>query len=249
MKSISTAVCVAALSLSLVGSACSQTAQADAPQASGEAAKLLVELRKLYPEPDFKSVRESVVPGLYEVTVGQNVGYMDRTGRYMIQGQLLDLQSKTNLSEQALREAMRIDVSALPLSDAIKVVRGDGSRSVYIFADPDCPYCQDLEASMATLNNVTAYVFLLPLSEIHPDAYRKSVGIWCSSDRSKTWLSAMLKQTPVASAECDNPIDRNAALARKLGVDGTPTVFLPSGDRYDGGLSAETLDSALGAKS
>lgn len=249
MRSISAALCVAALSLSLVGAACGQAAQADAPKASAEATKLLAELRKLYPEPDFKTVRESVVPGLYEVTIGQNVGYMDRTGRYLIQGQMLDLQSKTNLTEQALREAKRIDVSTLPLSDAIKVVRGDGSRSVYIFADPDCPYCQQLETSMAAVNNVTAYVFLLPLSEIHPDAYRKSVGIWCSADREKAWLSVMLKQAPVANAECSNPVDRNVALAQKLGVDGTPTVFLPNGDRYDGGLSAETLESALGAKS
>ena len=245
MKFISIAVRVAFLSLCLTGTACSQTTNIENEGASAEEAQLLADLRKLYPEPDFKSVRESAVPGLYEVMVGQNVGYMDKTGRYMIQGQMLDLQKKTNLTEPALKVAKRINVNNLPLEDAFKVVNGDGSRLVYIFADPDCPYCKELEASMALVKDVTAYIFLFPIKDIHPDAYRKSVGIWCASDRSKAWLSVMLSQASIATAECDNPVDRNIALAQRLGIDGTPTIILQNGDRYEGGLTAEALNSEL----
>lgn len=239
------AACAASVVVGLIVSGCSQTANVTAQASPIDEAQMLADLRKLYPEPEFKSVRETVIPGVYEVTIGQNVGYMDKTGRYMIQGQLLDLQQKVNLTEPALRIAKRIDVGNLPVADAFKVVRGDGSRVVYIFADPDCPFCRQLESTMESVDNVTAHIFLFPIAEIHPDAYRKSVGIWCSPDRSEAWLSVVLKDSPVATAECDNPVERNIALAQKLGIGGTPTVILPTGERYEGGLSAEELNNQL----
>lgn len=75
--------------------------------------------------------------------------------------------------------------SSLPISQAIKTVRGNGSRHVAVFSDPDCPYCRKLESeTLSKLDNVTIYTFLFPLEQ-HADANRKAALIWCAPNQSR----------------------------------------------------------------
>lgn len=213
--------------------------------ASARNAALLEYLRKSYPGPDFRRVRETAIPGLYEVTIGQDIGYVDESGRYLIQGQLLDLKEKKNLSQAALEVARTIDVHDLPLSDAIKIVRGDGSRVLYAFVDPDCPFCKDFDTAIASMTNYTAYLFLYPLTGIHPDAMRKSIAIWCAQDREKAWIDVVRNGKPIDAASCDNPVERGQRLATKLSIESTPTIILSSGKRYAGGWAPTDIEAAL----
>ena len=74
----------------------------------------------------------------------------------------------------------RVNFEDLPLSDAIKVVKGNGERTIAIFSDVDCPYCKRLEKEeLINVDNITIYTFLYPLA-IHPKARAKSEKIWCS---------------------------------------------------------------------
>ena len=204
-------------------------------------------LREQYPATKITSVRESQAKGVYEVVMGLNVAYTDESGRYMIFGHLYDMKEQKDLTAQRLDEINKIDISALPLADAIKTVKGDGSRALYVFSDPDCPFCQRLEReTMPKLDNVTIYTFLYPLDGLHSDAKRKAGTIWCARDRAKAWNDFMTSgKLPDGKTGCDNPVERNIRLGRSLGINGTPTIITGDGAMVPGFVPASELERRL----
>lgn len=206
-------------------------------------------LKEQYPATRITEVRESAIKGLYEVVMGRNVAYTDESGRYMLFGHLYDMKEQKDLTAQRLDEINKIDVSALPLADAIKTVKGDGSRKLYVFSDPDCPFCQRLEReTVPLLDNVTIYTFLYPLEGLHPDAKRKAETIWCAKDRAKAWEDFMKSGTlPEGVTRCDNPVERNIRLGSSMGINGTPTIILGDGTMVPGFVPASELERRLSA--
>ena len=198
-----------------------------------------------------KSVTATHLPGIYEVVMGKNVAYVEESGRYFLFGHLFDMQTQTDMTEgkvlpEKTAAANKIDFSKLPFDDAVVTVRGDGSRKVAIFSDPDCPYCKQLENNMANVTNVTIYTFMFPIDQLHPEAKAKTVGVWCSADRAKAWEN-LIRKGEVPSGNCDNPIARNVALAEKLGINGTPTVIVADGSIIPGAPTAAKLEKMLSA--
>src|SRR5215510_3374323 len=137
-------------------------------------AKIRQTLETRFPDIKVVDVRQSAMPGLYEVFSGDSLAYTDATGEYLILGQLMETSSKRNLTTLRLDERMSIDVAKLPLEKAIKTVKGSGKRRLAVFSDPDCPFCQQLEKELASVTDVTIYTFLYPLAEVHPDAPKKA---------------------------------------------------------------------------
>jgi thiol:disulfide interchange protein DsbC len=139
--------------------------------------------------------------------------------------------------------ASPIRFEQLPLSDAIKTVHGTGQRRVAVFSDPNCPYCKQLEAELAGLDNITIYTFLLPfLGETKP------IAVWCAADRTSAWRRLMLDGDDSllnTATACDHPIGRNLALARQLGVQGTPTLIWADGTRSEGFVGRAVIESRL----
>jgi thiol:disulfide interchange protein DsbC len=95
--------------------------------------------------------------------MGRNLAYVGSDARYFLFGHLYDMREQRDLTADRLEAARRIDFASLPLADAITTVRGDGSRVLAVFSDPDCPYCRKLEQELAKLDNVTVHTFLYPL--------------------------------------------------------------------------------------
>jgi thiol:disulfide interchange protein DsbC len=149
----------------------------------------------------------------------------------MVGGSLLEDASKKNLTAERLKELTSIKFDDLPLKNAIEIKKGTGAYKFAVFTDPDCPYCKTLEQGLdkMALTDYTAYVFLYPLKNIHPDAAEKAESIWCSKDKQGTWLNWMVKDTAPVKSTCDNPIESNEKLAEDLGVAGTPTIYLNNG--------------------
>ena len=131
-------------------------------------------LKQQYPSTSFKNVRSTPISGIFEVQMGENLAYIDASTRYFMFGRLYDMPQQQDLTEGRLAEISRIDVSQFPLADAIKTVKGNGTRVLYVFSDPDCPFCKRLESSLRNLTDVTIYTFLYPLEQLHPDAKRKA---------------------------------------------------------------------------
>jgi thiol:disulfide interchange protein DsbC len=202
-------------------------------------------LSEQYPATKITSVRDTPVKGIYEVVMGRNIAYTDETGRFMIFGHLYDMKEQVDLTAQRQEEINRIDPSVLTLTDAIKVVKGNGSRVLYVFSDPNCPYCKRLEAELAKFDDVTIYTFLYPV--LGKDSEQKSRTIWCAKDRAKAWSDFMEggKLPAAPSAECSDPLQRNIRLGRELGINGTPTIILGNGSIVTGLVPVAELQRRL----
>ncbi|MEN9905307.1 MAG: hypothetical protein RLZZ555_1872 [Pseudomonadota bacterium] len=210
-------------------------------------ATLIEKFRSLYPRTTFREIRPSRVEGLYEVVMGENIAYTDESGRYFIFGHLFDMQQQLDLTAQRKLDSRKSEFPAQYLAQAIRTVKGDGSRQLAVFSDPDCPYCKQLEAELARLDNVTIHTFLYPLEALHPEARTRSVSVWCAPNRAKAWSDLMLTGRKPRLAACDNPVDDNLVLGSRLGVVGTPTLIAADGRILPGSASAEKIDQWLGA--
>ena len=169
--------------------------------------------------------------------MGGQIIYTDEKLNYIIaEGVLVDAKTKKNITEERMAELTKIDFNSLPLDQAIKVVKGDGSRKLVIFSDVDCPYCKRLERNeMVNITDVTVYTFLYPIEQLHPDAANKSKLIWCAKDRVKAWDDWIMRDIlPKTAGACDVPLEKIGELARKLGVTSTPTLIFSDGKRMLG---------------
>jgi thiol:disulfide interchange protein DsbC len=189
-------------------------------------------LEKRTPPLNVKSITLSPIAGIYEVLANGNIFYVDKTVSYVIVGgSMLEDATKRNLTSERLQELTKIKFDALPFKNAIEIKKGNGAYKFAVFSDPDCPFCKTLEQGMEKVgvSDYTAYVFLFPLKELHPDAVLKSESIWCAKDKNEAWYNWMVKGIEPAKASCDNPISANEKLADELGVAGTPTIYLNNG--------------------
>jgi len=228
------------LSLLLFASAAVQAGEKEVRQA----------LQKNFAGMEVTSISKTPYGGLYEVVVDGQVVYSTSDGKYLVLGNVIELDSKRNLTAARNAKLMEVKWSALPLANAIKEVKGNGSRKLAIFSDADCPYCRKLEPELEKLTNVTIYTFLYPIEGLHPEAVPTSKKIWCEKDRLKAWKAYMLKgEEPKSKGDCANPVDATIELGAKLRVSGTPTIILENGQRIPGYMPADKLDQLLTAAS
>ena len=216
--------------------------------AHADEASLRKAIENAYPKMSVESIVKTPYAGLYEVYMNGQIVYTDEKFSFLIaEGHLVDSKTKKDVTTDRLADLSKIDFSSLPLEQAIKVVKGNGSRKMVVFSDPDCPFCKRLEQNeLSNITDVTIYTFLMPLEQLHPDAANKAKAIWCASDRSKAWQDwALNGQLPKKSSNCDAPLEKVATLARKLGVTSTPTIFFADGKRMLGAYPAAEIEKAL----
>jgi len=195
-------------------------------------------------------VQATPVPGIYEVRLqgrdGPQVYYVNAAATHLFAGNLIELKSSRNLTEERLRKLTAIEFSSLPFDMAVKIQRGGGKRVLAMFSDPYCPYCRRFEQTLQQLDDITVYVFMYPV--IRPDNADHSRAVWCSKDRAKAWLDLAAGEKPIvpeAPATCPNPIDKVLELGRSLRVNGTPTLFFANGERTGGGMELGAIRAKL----
>lgn len=217
--------------------------------AFAEEAAIKKTIEAKFPGAKVQSVTKTPYAGLYEVFMEGQILYSDAQANYLFMGAVLDVKSQKNLTEERLQKLTAVKFDTLPFDTAIKVVKGNGSRKIAVFADADCPFCKRFEQELTKVTNITVYTFLYPIDSLHPDSGKKSKQIWCASDRAKAWEEWMSKATlPKNDGSCDNPVAKTVELARKLGINGTPTIILSDGRRLPGAIPAEKLEELLGGK-
>lgn len=205
-------------------------------------------LQSRFPDVPVDGIAMTPVSGLFEVRSGDRLVYVDATGDFLLMGPLVDTQSKRNLTEDRIAALQSIKYSELPLHRAIKVVKGTGQREFAVFADPDCPYCQQLEKTLEEMTDVTVYTFLFPLETLHPGATERAHRIWCAADPGAAWTQWMLTDVLTPSDACaGSPVPEIQDLAARLKVNSTPTIFLSSGRRVNGAVPREQLEGLLDA--
>ncbi len=188
---------------------------------------------------------QSAIPGLYELRLGTDILYTDENGNYLIEGQVIETRTRTNLTEQRVAKLTAIDFKSLPLKDALVWKQGTGERKLVVFADPNCGYCKKFEKDLQAVKDVTVYTFLYPI--LGGDSPEKSKAIWCAKDSTKAWRDWMIKGTLTSdSPQCDTSVlQRNLALGRKHKINGTPGLVFEDGKQQPGAASAEVVEKQL----
>lgn len=216
--------------------------------AIADEASLKKAIEAAYPKFKVESITKTPYAGLYEIFMGGQIIYTDEKLTFLIaEGNLVDPKTKQNITRERLKELTKIDFSSLPLDQAIKIVKGNGSRKLVVFSDVDCPFCKRLEQNeLSNITDVTIYTFLYPIAELHPDAANKSKLIWCASNREKAWQDWIFNnKLPESAKNCDIPLEKVGALGRKLGINGTPALIFADGEMISGAIPFKDIEAKL----
>jgi thiol:disulfide interchange protein DsbC len=212
-------------------------------------AALKAKLEEMLPGGVPDGIRPAAVPGLWEVSIGLNVVYFSADGRYLLRGELLDVDSGENLTEVAVRGKRLEVIQALGEEGMIVYAPEKETRhTVTVFTDVDCGYCRKLHEGMAEMNRLGIKVRYLafPRAGIGSPTFQKMAAIWCAKDQRKAMDTAKAGQ-PLAGADatCDHPIAEHLALVRALGLTGTPALVFEDGRLVPGYMPPDRLLALL----
>ena len=172
---------------------------------------------------------------------------MTGDARFILKGDLIDMKERRNLSED-LRSKSRADLlKNIPESEYIEFASKDSKDTIYVFTDIDCAYCRKLHRDVPELNDnaITVRYLAYPRAGIGSSVHRRMGDIWCAEDRQQAMTDAKSGRS-VKANNCKNPVENQHALGKKLGVRGTPAIFLESGRALAGYMSPDELLSVLG---
>ena len=190
-------------------------------------------LAKSMPNVKPSKISSTPIEGLYQVIVGSQVVYMSVDARYMIEGDLFDLKTKQNVSEEAksvIRLAAIDDLGAAKML----VYRPEKVKNIItVVTDIDCPYCRRLHSEVPDYlkNDVEVRYIFMPLKGASD--MKKTVSVWCSDDQQLA-LDIAKSGGEVEDKTCENPIMEHLKLARELGVRGTPAIIMEDGQMLPG---------------
>lgn len=212
---------------------------------SDPAATVTSAIQKLVPQAHIQAVAPAPIPGFSSAVVDGDVLYVSNDGRYLMQGKLYDLQTRTDLGAGVLASIRDKVLKDLPAGRELSFPAKDAKYTVTAFVDVDCPYCRHMHAQIAEFNQrgISVNYVLFPLDGLHPQATRKAIAVWCAKDRDSAYSAAMAGADP-GNATCENPIADNLQLGQKLGVHYTPTVLMADGTEIPPGV-AQSPDQML----
>ena len=215
--------------------------------ASADEAAIRKNLGERLAEMKIDEISKTPIPGLYEVRLGNDIFYADEQGNHVIQGNIIDTRTRSDITQARINKLTAIDFASLPLKDAIVWKQGTGARKLVVFADPNCGYCKKFERDLQQVKDITVYTFLYPI--LGGDSPEKSKNIWCAKDNGAAWRDWMIKGTAAPrsmGASCDTgALQRNVALGKKFRVNGTPALVFEDGKRVPGALPPAEVEKQL----
>jgi thiol:disulfide interchange protein DsbC len=207
-------------------------------------AELKQALSKRLPQFEVTYIDSTPIEGVYQVIIGGQVIYMTRDARYMIDGNLVDLATKKNYSEDAMSVIRLSEIDKLGEDDMVVYTPETIRHTITVVTDIDCPYCRRLHSEMDQYmaGGVKVRYIFMPLKG--QGDYRTTVSVWCAKDQNEA-LDMAKAGADVEAKDCDNPIDEHLKVARNLGVRGTPAIILQNGSMLPGYVPASKLLSEL----
>jgi len=215
--------------------------------------KEIIELKKIFkglvgraPE----TIKASQLPGIYEVVMGSQIMYVSKDGRYLLQGDLFDIKTNINLTENTRSEKRVGLLNSIKESDMIVFKPRKANHRVTVFTDIDCGYCRKLHREMDSYlkEGIEVRYLAFPRSGPNSKSYYKAVTVWCSDDRQKAMTEAKSGKEQ-ARKDCVNPVKDQFELGQAFGVTGTPSIVLDNGELVPGYVPAERLKKILEERS
>ena len=196
-------------------------------------------------EPD--SIQPTKLKGLYEVLYGPKLFYVSEDGAYLIQGSLVDVNSRQDLTEPRLAQARVGALNKVGTANMIVFKPQKTKHVAYVFTDIDCGYCRKLHSEIKQYLDAgieVRYLFY-PRAGEGSDSYNKAVSVWCAENRTQA-LTQAKKGEALPEKNCDNPVTKHMALGTAMGASGTPMIVTEKGSVLPGYVPAAQLLQLLG---
>jgi thiol:disulfide interchange protein DsbC len=214
------------------------------------AAKVRIAVQGNDPGAQVTSVDRSPVSGLYLTTIDGVSGYVSADGRYFIVGDMLDLASRKNVTQEKRKATRRELLQKIAPGEAIVFGPQKPKYTIIVFTDADCPYCRKLHGELEELGKKGIEVRYLAFPRSGPDtkSWRTMTAVWCAKDRREA-LTRATKGEEVSvkkgSACSDAVIEKHYELGQRLGIPGTPMIVLGDGTSLGGYVAPDKLLVAL----
>ena len=222
--------------------------------AADETAEAVVHkaLSSLAPNVQIDKISPAPLPGFYQVIASGQLIYVSTDGKYLLNGDLLDLSTKKNISESAWADFRKVQLAKLPESQRIVFAAPNPKYKVTVFTDVNCGYCRALHEHIADFNKAgisVEYVAwpregVTSTSGAPTSTYTEMVNVWCAANPKMAFTEAKQGKVPKA-ATCTNPVKDEFDLGVKLGVTGTPTIVADDGRVVGGYVTPDQLIQAL----
>lgn len=221
-----------------------------APEVSEqERERIVANLQAHLPELAPDAIRGTPMPGIFEIQSGQAFGYVSESGRYLIEGDLVDLQTGVALTEER-RKAQRVAIlDSLQDDHVISYAPPSGTplkHSVWVFTDVDCGYCRKLHSELDSYlaKGIKINYLFYPRSGPGSPSFNKAVSVWCADDPRAAMTTAK-NGASIEAKSCENPVMDDYRLGQQMGLRGTPMIVLDDGEVVQGYLPAAALAARL----
>lgn len=196
------------------------------------------------PGAEVSRIKDTPINGVYEVIVGADIYYMDVSARYIINGDLIDLATRKNFTEEAKTFNRKMKMAELGENKMVVYTPEGIEHTITVVTDIDCPYCRRLHSEMDQYmeGKVKVRYIFMPLKG--KADFETTVSVWCSKDKNKA-LDVAKAGGELKKANCENPISEHLKISRELGVRGTPAIILEDGTMLPGYVPAEKLVKEL----
>ena len=193
-----------------------------------------------------KNIFPSPVNGLYQVLMPPRFFYASADGRYLVDGDLIDMKTRENISQVPRNKSISAAINGMGEDSMIVFGKKDMKHTVTVFTDIDCGYCRKLHNEIKKYNEAGIRIRYLayPRSGIGSGSYKKAEAVWCSKDKAKAMTDAK-NGVNVKSENCKNPVAKHHTLGQMIGLRGTPALVLEDGTVVPGYIPAARLSEAL----
>jgi thiol:disulfide interchange protein DsbC len=203
-------------------------------------------IRTLAPKAESIAVSETPLAGILQVQVGSEILYASADGKYLIQGRIIDLDTRADLTEQA-KAVQRLELmKGIKLKEEITFAPPDPVYELTVFTDVDCGYCRKLHSQITEYNQqgISIHYMAFPRAGIGSPSYDKFVSVWCADDQQTALTNAKAGNDPVPE-QCENPVAAQYELGVQMGITGTPALLTADGTLIPGYVPPADLRQRL----
>lgn len=194
-------------------------------------------------------ITDAPIPGMYQVAIGANVAYVTKDGRYIVRGDIIDIETSANVSEETRARARATMLGTVDPASMIvfKPANGAVKHTVTIFTDVDCGYCRQFhrEIDKVTALGIEVHYLFYPRTGPNTESWTKAEEVWCAADHNSALTRAKLGGLLPGGSACATPVADHYDLGQRIGVRGTPAIFNEAGDLIGGYLPPATLAKVL----
>jgi thiol:disulfide interchange protein DsbC len=219
---------------------------ATATAGADEAANIRAALARVLPDYKPTSVQPTPMPGLYQVEIGPQVMFVTGDGRYLIDGAVVDLQTREDITESARNSARLRAIDKIGEENMVVFDAPGAEHEITVFTDIDCGYCRKLHEQMSAYadEGISVRYLFYPRSGTGTPSFDKAVSVWCADDRQDAMTRAKAG-AKLPKESCRNPVADHMELGQLMGIRGTPAIVLDNGEMVPGYVEPKRLAALL----